>query len=85
MTDEVFRCLEELRENNVTILLVEQSAARTIEIADRTYVLQNGRVLLSGTRSEMERHEDLASLYFGSNVATAEAPVEVGRTERDSG
>ena len=53
LIDVVFDALAELREEGVTILLVEQNAARTVELADRTYVLRSGRIALSGTREEL--------------------------------
>ena len=53
MIDIVFDALEELRQEGVTILLVEQNAARAVEFADRAYILRTGRVAHSGTRDEM--------------------------------
>ena len=61
----VFDVLEKLRGQGVTILLVEQVAGRTIQFADRTYVLRNGRIEASGTREELSARQDLASLYMG--------------------
>jgi branched-chain amino acid transport system ATP-binding protein len=61
----LFDVIEKLRADGVTILLVEQVAARTIAFADRTYILRNGRILLSGTREELQARDDLAELYMG--------------------
>jgi branched-chain amino acid transport system ATP-binding protein len=63
--DSVFESLAELRATGVTILLVEQLAARTVKVADRSYVLRNGRVALSGTRSELEGSEAVEAAFFG--------------------
>ncbi len=61
----VFEVLERLRTQGTTILLVEQVAARTIAFADRTYILRTGRMMLSGTREQLQQRDDLADLYMG--------------------
>jgi branched-chain amino acid transport system ATP-binding protein len=63
--DRVFETLAELRRTGTTILLVEQLAARTVALADRSYVLRNGRVALSGAAEELRRDEDLEAAFFG--------------------
>jgi len=63
--DVVFDALEELRKEGVTILLVEQNAARAVEFADRAYILRTGRVAHSGTRDEILRMEDFETAYLG--------------------
>ena len=63
--DLVFDVLAELREEGVTILLVEQNAARAIELADRTYVLRTGQISLAGTRDELQDTADLETAYLG--------------------
>jgi branched-chain amino acid transport system ATP-binding protein len=70
MIDRVFEILAELREGGVTILLVEQNATRAVALADRTYVLQTGRVALSGARDELLRTTDFASAYLGGDRDT---------------
>lgn len=65
MVDEVFSALSELRADGVAILLVEQNAARTISLADRTYVLRSGELAFSGTRSELEGRTDIEDAYLG--------------------
>jgi branched-chain amino acid transport system ATP-binding protein len=69
MVDLVFEVLDGLRQEGVTILLVEQNARRTLEFADRTYVLRNGVIELEGTRAslrELEQGEmEAAFLGFG--------------------
>jgi branched-chain amino acid transport system ATP-binding protein len=71
VVDDVFAALTALRAEGVTILLVEQSAARTIDFADRTYVLSGGRVELQGTRDELRGDERIERAYFGLGAATA--------------
>jgi branched-chain amino acid transport system ATP-binding protein len=63
--DVVFDALEELREEGVTILLVEQAAARAVEFADRAYILRTGRVAYSGTREETLRMKNFETAYLG--------------------
>jgi branched-chain amino acid transport system ATP-binding protein len=63
--DLVYEVLAGLREDGVTILLVEQHANRTVELADRSYVLRTGMVSLEGTREELVATADLATAYMG--------------------
>jgi branched-chain amino acid transport system ATP-binding protein len=66
MVDRVFEILDGLRRDGVTILLVEQNAARTIEISDRTYVMRSGgRIDLHGTAEELARRGDFETAYIG--------------------
>ena len=66
MVDRVFEILEELHNEGTTILLVEQNAARTIEVADRTYVLRSGgRIQFQGTAEELAKIGDFESAYIG--------------------
>jgi|SRR5581483_11298697 branched-chain amino acid transport system ATP-binding protein len=66
MVDRVFEILEGLRKDGVTILLVEQNAARTIEISDRTYVMRSGgRIELHGTAEELAQRGDFETAYIG--------------------
>jgi branched-chain amino acid transport system ATP-binding protein len=65
MVDMVFDTLASLRSEGITILLVEQNALRTVETADRTYVLRSGRVALTGSRDELADRPDFADHYLG--------------------
>jgi len=65
LIDVVFDALEELRKEGVTILLVEQNAARAVEFADRAYILRTGRVAHAGTRDEILRMENFETAYLG--------------------
>ena len=49
----------------MTILLVEQNAARAVELADRSYVLRTGQISLAGTRDELQDTADLETAYLG--------------------
>jgi branched-chain amino acid transport system ATP-binding protein len=63
--DLVFDALAQLRDEGVTILLVEQNAARTVELADRSYVLRTGQVVLAGERDELLDAEHFETAYLG--------------------
>jgi branched-chain amino acid transport system ATP-binding protein len=63
--DAVFDVLTRLRDEGVTIVLVEQNAARTIEVADRCYVLRSGAVALTGTTDDMLATADVTAAYLG--------------------
>jgi branched-chain amino acid transport system ATP-binding protein len=66
IVDQVFEILEELKQEGVTILLVEQNAARTIEVADRTYVMRSGgEIQFHGTAEELARIGDFETAYIG--------------------
>ena len=68
MVDRVFDILAELKQEGVTILLVEQNAARTIEIADRTYVMRSGgRIEFHGTAEQLAERGDFETAYIGMN------------------
>jgi branched-chain amino acid transport system ATP-binding protein len=65
MIDVIYELLQELREEGVTMLLVEQNAARTIDFCDRCLVLSTGKVRAEGSRSELQRNPDVLRAYLG--------------------
>jgi branched-chain amino acid transport system ATP-binding protein len=65
MIDVIYELLQELREEGVTMLLVEQNAARTIDFCDRCLVLGTGRVRVQGSRSELQRNPEVLRAYLG--------------------
>jgi branched-chain amino acid transport system ATP-binding protein len=71
IVDRVYEILEDLHEEGVTILLVEQNAARTIEVADRTYVMRSGgRIEFHGTADELAKIGDFETAYIGMASST---------------
>jgi branched-chain amino acid transport system ATP-binding protein len=62
---EVYKVLEGLRKEKVTILLAEQNAYYALKIADRGYVLENGRVILEGSSQELLNNELMKKAYLG--------------------
>lgn len=71
LVEEIFRLIRELHEAGTTILLVEQNVRKTLQIADRAYLLNLGRVVASGTPSELQSSVDLESIYLGGGSRTA--------------
>jgi branched-chain amino acid transport system ATP-binding protein len=62
---EIFRIIRELRDEGITILLIEQNVRHSLEIADRAYVLENGRVCLQGECGELLESETVRQAYLG--------------------
>jgi len=65
LVERNFEIIKQVHESGVAILVVEQNANVSLGIADRGYVLQTGRVVLSGRASELLAHEDLRKAYLG--------------------
>jgi branched-chain amino acid transport system ATP-binding protein len=65
MVDEVFRAIEEIHKDGTTILLVEQNALRALAVADRAYVIETGRILLSGSGDELLHNPAVRRAYLG--------------------
>jgi branched-chain amino acid transport system ATP-binding protein len=74
LVDKVFALVQTLRDEGLTILIVEQNAYQVLEFADRAYVLRNGAVVDEGTGAEILEREDLRAQYLGSD-APAPAPA----------
>ena len=65
LVDEIFAAVTAIRDAGTTVLIVEQRLAECLEIADRAYVLQTGRVLMSGTAAEIRQNADIRKAYLG--------------------
>ena len=65
LVQEIFRVVRMLKEQGRTILLVEQNARAALAIADRGYVLENGRVALSGAGAQLLDNEQVKKAYLG--------------------
>ena len=66
--EQVFDIIQAINRQGTTIFMVEQNAAMALTIADRAYVLQTGKVVLSGTAAEMRANEDIRQAYLGEMV-----------------
>jgi branched-chain amino acid transport system ATP-binding protein len=65
LVTDVFHSLQRLHEQGVTILLVEQRVNATLEICNRAYVLEHGRVVMEGPSSELKTNEHIKAAYLG--------------------
>ena len=65
LTHDVFRALLTLRDRGVTILLVEQNVNATLEITDRAYILEHGRIAMEGPSAEIKSNEHVRNAYLG--------------------
>jgi branched-chain amino acid transport system ATP-binding protein len=65
LVSEIFRVIEEVHSQGVTVLLVEQNVVRTLGVADRAYVLENGRVVLTGTGKDLLADAHVKQAYLG--------------------
>ncbi len=65
LVEQIFDIITELHKAGTTILLVEQNAEMALQIADRAYVLESGRVTLSGTGAELAQSDEIKKAYLG--------------------
>ena len=63
---EIFRIIEEVNKRGVTILLIEQNANMALKTADMGYVLETGRITMSGPGKELLVNEDVKKAYLGT-------------------
>ena len=61
----LYKALQGIRERGITILFVEQNVRRSLQEADRAYILEVGRVTLSGTAEQLRQEEEIKKAYFG--------------------
>jgi branched-chain amino acid transport system ATP-binding protein len=65
LVNRIFAVISRLKETGVTILLVEQNARKALEIADRAYVMETGRVILEGDAGELAANPEIEKAYLG--------------------
>jgi branched-chain amino acid transport system ATP-binding protein len=65
LVKEIFRVSGELRDRGTTILMVEQNARAALELADRAYVMESGRVVLEGTASTLASDARVQTAFLG--------------------
>lgn len=87
LVQELFRILRVLREQGLTLLLVEQNARQALRVADRAYVMETGRVVREGTAAELLADPVLQAAYLGGSSALRvhpSSPTEVAVHARSS-
>ena len=65
LVEEIFNIIREFHAGGTTILLVEQNAEMALQIADRAYVLESGKIALSGTGQELAQSDEIKKAYLG--------------------
>ena len=65
LVQQIFDIIKELHASGSTILLVEQNASMALSIADRAYVLETGRIVMSGTGKEVLESNEVKKAYLG--------------------
>ncbi|WP_213771372.1 ABC transporter ATP-binding protein [Bradyrhizobium sp. dw_78] len=65
LVDEIFAAVQRIRDAGMTVLIVEQRMAECLDIADRAYILQTGRVLMQGAAADIKSNPDVRKAYLG--------------------
>ena len=65
LVDQIFEIIKSLHKAGKTVLLVEQNASKALDIADRAYVLETGKITLSGTGKELRSSDEVRKAYLG--------------------
>ncbi len=66
MFERVLTAIETIRDSGVSILMAEQNSERALEVSDRTYVMENGRIEISGESSELIDNDKIREAYLGA-------------------
>jgi branched-chain amino acid transport system ATP-binding protein len=65
LVKDIFNVIKRIKEEGVTVLIVEQNVKQTLSLADRAYVLENGRIVLQGTGESLLKNEHVKTAYLG--------------------
>ena len=65
LVEQIFSIIRQLHESGTTILLVEQNAQMALSVADRAYVMETGKIILSGTGEELAQSDQVKKAYLG--------------------
>ena len=66
LVKEIFHIIKTLHQNEITVLLVEQNAKMALAVSDRAYVLETGRISMSGKASELLANDNIKKAYLGA-------------------
>ena len=67
MVKTIFQVIKDINQEGTTILLVEQNANMALSVANRGYVIETGKVVLSGTADELQASEEIKNAYLGGH------------------
>jgi branched-chain amino acid transport system ATP-binding protein len=65
MVERVFQTIQGINKQGITILLVEQNAKKSLQIANRAYVLETGKIVLTDTAARLLENEQVKQAYLG--------------------
>ena len=65
LVKEIFQIIKDINAEGTTVLLVEQNAKMALSIADRGYVMETGKIVMSGTGAELIESSDIQKAYLG--------------------
>ena len=65
IVSEMFKVIQSIHERGTSVLLVEQNVSRALAVSERTYVLENGRVVSSGASNEIASQPEIKKAYLG--------------------
>jgi len=65
VVDEIFRIIEGLRHKGMAVFLIEQNVRQALEIADRAYVMENGRIVTAGASKDLLQQDNIKKAYLG--------------------
>ena len=68
LTEEVFGVLRSLKEQGITVFVIEQNAYDALELADRAYIMETGMITLEGKSSDLIRDERVKAAYLGGDI-----------------
>ncbi len=78
LVHQVFDIISQIRDEGVTVLLVEQNARMALKVADDGVVLENGELVISGTAAELVDNDEVEELYMGAASTTSERGAQRG-------
>lgn len=67
IVQEIFRIIQYINSTGKTVLLVEQNANQALKIANRAYILETGRIIMSGSGSDMIHNPEIKRAYLGGH------------------
>ncbi len=65
LVEEIFQIISDIHKNGTTVLIVEQKAYLALELAQRGYVIETGKIVLSGSTKELFNNEHVKNAYLG--------------------